>query len=419
MWVKILENVNMATGALFSNKLRSLLTMLGITIGVASVVLLMSVGQALEDFVLGEFSSFGSDLVFVFGRADNSAGDTLNAENDFEIFTPMNEEQLRALQDSLNVPDASVVAADLAVGDPIEYDGDEYDSQVVGVTPNYIEAYNFTIGIGESLNWDHQDTSARVAVIGTDVVEEVFDGQYPIGEAIRIGGVNFEVIGVWGEIDSFTNPTINDIVVLPLSTVQRRLIGEREPNGEYPVTSITVKARNSVVVQNVVDQVRTTLRDVNDLDADEADDFVVFSQNQFLDTLDTITSLLTVFLATIAGISLVVGGIGVMNIMLVTVTERTREIGVRKAMGAQRMDILTQFLVESVTMAVIGGAIGTVIAVILSIAATLSISGLSITVSVFSILLATLISTIVGVVFGVYPAIRASSMQPIDALRHE
>ncbi len=418
MLVKILENVNMATTALFSNKLRSLLTMLGITIGVASVVLLMSVGQALEDFVLSEFSSFGSDLVFVFGRADNAVGDTLNAE-DFEIFSSMNEEQLRELQNPSNVPDASVVAADIAVGDPVEYNGEAYEPQVVGITPNYVEAYNFTIGVGEPLTWDHQETSARVAVIGTDVVEEVFGGQYPVGEIIRIGDVNFEVIGVWGEIDSFTNPTVNDIVVLPLSTVQRRLIGEREPNGEYPVTSITVKARNSTVVDDVVEQVRLTLRDVNDLDADEQDDFVVFSQNQFLDTLDTITSLLTVFLATIAGISLLVGGIGVMNIMLVTVTERTREIGVRKAMGAQRLDILTQFLVESVTMAITGGAIGTVIAVGLSVIATLAISGLSITVSVFSILLATFISTLVGVVFGVYPAIRAAAMQPIDALRHE
>ncbi len=418
MLVKILENVNMATTALFSNKLRSLLTMLGITIGVASVVLLMSVGQALEDFVLSEFSSFGSDLVFVFGRADNAVGDTLNAE-DFEIFSSMNEEQLRELQNPSNVPDASVVAADIAVGDPVEYNGEAYEPQVVGITPNYVEAYNFTIGVGEPLTWDHQETSARVAVIGTDVVEEVFGGQYPVGEIIRIGDVNFEVIGVWGEIDSFTNPTVNDIVVLPLSTVQRRLIGEREPNGEYPVTSITVKARNSTVVDDVVEQVRLTLRDVNDLDADEQDDFVVFSQNQFLDTLDTITSLLTVFLATIAGISLLVGGIGVMNIMLVTVTERTREIGVRKAMGAQRLDILTQFLVESVTMAITGGAIGTVIAVGLSVIATLAISGLNITVSVFSILLATFISTLVGVVFGVYPAIRAAAMQPIDALRHE
>jgi putative ABC transport system permease protein len=418
MLVKILENVNMATTALFSNKLRSLLTMLGITIGVASVVLLMSVGQALEDFVLSEFSSFGSDLVFVFGRADNAVGDTLNAE-DFEIFSSMNEEQLRELQNPSNVPDASVVAADIAVGDPVEYNGEAYEPQVVGITPNYVEAYNFTIGVGEPLTWDHQETSARVAVIGTDVVEEVFGGQYPVGEIIRIGDVNFEVIGVWGEIDSFTNPTVNDIVVLPLSTVQRRLIGEREPNGEYPVTSITVKARNSTVVDDVVEQVRLTLRDVNDLDADEQDDFVVFSQNQFLDTLDTITSLLTVFLATIAGISLLVGGIGVMNIMLVTVTERTREIGVRKAMGAQRLDILTQFLVESVTMAITGGAIGTVIAIVLSVIATLAISGLSITVSVFSILLATFISTLVGVVFGVYPAIRAAAMQPIDALRHE
>jgi putative ABC transport system permease protein len=353
----------------------------------------------------------------VFGRMSNEVEQLGADEND--LFVPMTQNDLESLENPLNVPDASVVAAAIVFTEPIEYDNELYTPQVVGITPNYLEAYNFGIGIGEPLTWDHVESSARVAVIGLDVVEETFNGTYPIGELIRINGVNFEVIGVWDEIESAIDPEANNLVVLPISTVQQRLIGERTLDGSYPVTSISVKAADAEVVDAVVEQVRTTLRAERDLDFDETDTFVVFSQNELLDILGTTTTLLTAFLGTIAGISLLVGGIGIMNIMLVTVTERTREIGVRKAMGAQRADILTQFLIEAITLALIGGGIGTVIAVSLSLLATSLLEGLAVTVSYGSIILATGISIAIGVFFGVYPANRAAGLNPIDALRYE
>ncbi len=418
MLTKLAENVRIAFEALLDNKTRSMLTMLGITIGVASVILLMSIGQAVERFVLGEFSSFGSNLIIVFGKANNEVENQFSA-SDVEIFTPLTEDDLQAVQDPFNVPDASVVAPAVGVDAPMEYEGEEYSPQIAGITPEYLEAYDFGIGTGQPINQDHVDNAARVAVIGVDVVEEAFDNRMPIGETIRISRVNFQVIGVWEEIESAIDPNANDVVILPMTTVQRRLISERTVTGTYPVTSISIKARDATVVDAVVEQVRTAIRTERNLDIDEADDFVLFSQNQLLDTLDTVTSLLTIFLAVIAGISLLVGGIGIMNIMLVTVTERTREIGLRKAVGAQRIDILTQFLFESTTLALVGGAAGTVIAITLSVVATALVPNLDVEVQPTSILLATAISMMIGTFFGAYPANRAAQLDPIDALHYE
>ncbi|MEL6152267.1 MAG: ABC transporter permease, partial [Chloroflexota bacterium] len=398
--------------------MRSMLTMLGITIGVSSVILLMSVGQAVEKFILGEFSSFGSNLIIVFGKASNDVADQFTVD-EADMFTPLTEEDYANMRNPFNVPDAQVVAAAVAVTAPIEVDDEEYTPQIAGITESYIEAYNFTIGLGQQITDEHNESAARVAVIGQDVVRDAFDGAYPLGETIRIDGVNFEVIGVWDEIQSSLDPEINNIVILPMETVQRRLIRERTIDGGYPITAIYVKATGEGTVNDVVEQVRATMRDSHDLATDEKDDFVVFSQNQLLDTLGTITSLLTVFLAVIAGISLLVGGIGIMNIMLVTVTERTREIGIRKAIGAHKADILTQFLIESVTMSIVGGAIGTVIAISLSILASELVPNLDVQVRASSIVIAVVISAAIGTFFGAYPASRAASLHPIDALRYE
>jgi putative ABC transport system permease protein len=375
-----------------------------------------------EDFIIGEFSAFGTNLVSIFGKINNDLYETANLsdENSVELFVPMTDEDLRALQNASNVPDAAVVGASVVVTDPLEYRDEEYnDVQIVGVTTNYLEAFSFTVGLGEELTPEMEESAARVAIVGQDVVEDVFNGAIPLGETLRIGGVQFEVIGVWNQIDSALNPEINSVVVLPITTVQRRIIGTRTNDGGYPVTEIVVQARDADSVDDVVLQARETLREVRDLDDDEQDTFVVFSQNSLLDTLDTTTSLLTAFLGVIAGISLLVGGIGIMNIMLVTVTERTREIGVRKAMGAQRSDILTQFLIESVTLAVIGGAIGTTIATAMSVLTSALVPNLDVSVSVGSVILAAGISLAVGTFFGVYPANRAANLNPIDALRHE
>ena len=418
----IAENIRIALNALMANKTRSALTMLGITIGVASVILLTSVGAAVEDFIIGEFSSFGTNLLSVFGKISNDIYETagMSPDENIELFVPMTDEDFEALLNPMNTPDAAIIAADVVVNDPIEYKDEEYsDAMIVGVTANYTDAFDFTVSLGEKITEEHSESASRVAVIGPDVVEDIFDGAYPLGESIRIAGVRFEIIGVFDEIESALNPEINNIVVLPMTTVQRRIIGTQTVSGGYPITEIVLQAKDADSVDALVEQTRDTIRDVRGLDDDEQDTFVVFSQNSLLETLETTTRLLTLFLGVIAGISLLVGGIGIMNIMLVTVTERTREIGVRKAMGAQRSDILTQFLIESVTLALVGGTIGTLIAITLSMLTSALVPNLDVSVSFGSIALAAGISLAVGAFFGVYPANRAANLNPIDALRYE
>ncbi|MFZ4816646.1 MAG: ABC transporter permease [Phototrophicaceae bacterium] len=418
LW-KLLDNLRIAFTAIKNNRTRSFLTMLGITIGVSSVILLLSVGQAVERFVINEFSQFGSNIVVVVGKANNEVFDQFTT-SEMEMFVPLTDEDLAALRDPLNVPDAAVVAPALGVEERIFYNGEYYDEpQIAGIDPDYLEAYTFEIGIGEGLTWDHVNSAARVAIIGTEVAEEVFNNEYPIGKSLRIGDVTFEVIGVWQELKSALDPTVNNIVIVPISTVQRRLLADRTINGNYPVTSISVQARSPEVVEALVEEVRQTMRETRDLSSTDVDTFVVFSQNQLLDTLDTITSLMTVFLATIAGISLMVGGIGIMNIMLVTVTERTKEIGLRKAVGAQRGDIIIQFLTEAIALSLIGGALGTAFAMVTALLVGALVPDLNVEVQLSSVLIATVISISIGTFFGAYPAGRAASLNPIDALRYE
>ena len=260
----------------------------------------------------------------------------------------------------------------------------------------------------------------QVVVIGDDLVEEVFDGINPVGKAVRIGDVSFRVIGVLNRLSvDFGALARNNTVIIPVTTAQRRLSGARSISGDYPVTFFMVQARTEDVVDDVVDQLTAAMRDAHDIEDDEDADFRIIAQNTITDTLSDITGLLTVFLGAIAGISLIVGGIGIMNIMLVTVSERTREIGLRKAVGAREGDILLQFLVEAVTLSVIGGIFGTILAILFSVLVTQLVPDLDVTVKTGSILFATAVSISVGAFFGAFPAQRAAAMNPIDALRYE
>jgi putative ABC transport system permease protein len=263
------------------------------------------------------------------------------------------------------------------------------------------------------------ETGARVAVLGTDAADILFAGRYPIGETIRIGTVNFEVVGVLEDFASSLDQNDNEIIIIPLTAAWRRLGVDKTLSGENAISFLTVQAVNQDSVDSLVDELTDVLREEHELDYDDDNDFQVFALTDILDTLNTITGLLTIFLALIASISLLVGGIGIMNIMLVTVTERTREIGLRKAVGAQRPDIVTQFLTEAIVLAMVGGLIGTLIAVGFSALATAAIPDLTVVVQPSSILLATLITVGTGAFFGAYPANRAARFNPIDALRYE
>ncbi|MDZ4669260.1 MAG: ABC transporter permease [Phototrophicales bacterium] len=408
----IIENIRVALSALNANKLRSFLTMIGITIGVTSVIVLVSVGQALESFVIAGFENIGSNLVVVFAPLDSPNSKLITLD------------EVASLSDVFRVPDALYVMAQDNMNRQVVANGVEYLSRIEGVEVLYPTIFNRDVVGGRFFTQNEVDGIARVAILGQKMVDRFFPSIYPIGQTIRIGGVRFTVIGVLstegGEgLTTFLGGDADDIILVPLSTAQTRLSGERVLTGERPVDFVAIQARDSESVSASAEQIRQTLREERNISFRDEDNFQIVTQSAILDTLNQITTLLTLFLSLLAGISLVVGGIGIMNIMLVTVTERTREIGLRKATGAKNSDILLQFLTESMTLALIGGAIGIGIAFILAFLVTALVADLEVSIRFSTILLVVAISGGIGMFFGAYPANRASKLNPIEALRYE
>jgi putative ABC transport system permease protein len=424
MFAKLTDNIRVALDGLRNNKLRSGLTMLGMTIGVSAVILLVSVGQAVEAYIVNEFTSFGSNWVQINGTVSNTAEMTSMSDREVDMiqwFVPFSESDYKALSDPFRVPSAANLAAIVAVPLDVTYQGQKApdDVQVIGATPSYLDIFNIHAGVGRDINQYDEDTAARVAVLGIDAADKIFEGKYPIGEEIRIGQTHFTVVGVLEDFASSMDENDNQIILIPITTAWKRLGVDRTLDGQYAISAITAQAINQNSVDSLVEELTQVLREEHKLDYDDDDDFMVIALTDILDTLNAITALLTIFLALIAGISLVVGGIGIMNIMLVTVTERTREIGLRKAVGAQPPDIVTQFLTESIVLAMVGGFIGTLIAAGFSALTSALVPDFTVAVKPESILLATIITIATGAFFGAYPANRAARLNPIDALRHE
>jgi putative ABC transport system permease protein len=391
MFTALRENIRVALNGLRANKLRSFLTMVGITIGVSAVIVLVSLGQAVESFVRDQFLGLGTTL-----------------------------SDARALDDLARVPDSANVMPQLNLSRPLAGGGREALGRIRGVTEAFPEMRNREVLAGRFFDSTEVEGQGRVAVIGLTVVDRLFPESYPIGQTIRIGDVNFRVIGVMAEVGGTAfGGDENDLVFVPVTTAQTRLSGQRQLSGDRPLSSILVQAREADSVDLVAAQVRQTLREEHNISFRDEDDFQIFTQSDLLASLSQITGLLTIFLGIIAGISLLVGGIGIMNIMLVTVTERTREIGLRKAVGAQRRDILLQFLTEAVTLSMVGGGIGIALSLSGAFAISAVLPDLAVSVQPASVLLATAISVGIGVFFGSYPANRAAGLNPIDALRYE
>jgi putative ABC transport system permease protein len=405
----LLENTRIALLGLRSNKLRSALTMLGITIGVSAVISLVSIGQAVDAFVRGQFLGLGTNLVLVTSDEDDRG--TL-------IRPTLNE--ARALADLNRVPDALYVMPQLNLILPAAFEGRTANGRIRGVSADFPTIRSRELAAGRFFDTAEVDSLARVAVIGLTVVERLFPDTYPVGQNIRLGNVQFRVIGVMARAGGTGfGGDENDLIFVPISTAQTRLSGERVLTGERPITSVLLQARDSTRIEPLVEQVRQTMREERGISFRDEDTFGVFTQTDLLDSLGQITGLLTIFLAVIAGISLLVGGIGIMNIMLVTVTERTREIGLRKAVGAQKRDIVLQFLTEAIVLSMTGGTIGIAFALLGAAAVTASPLGLTVGIEPINVLLATAISVGIGVFFGIYPANRAAALNPIDALRYE
>jgi putative ABC transport system permease protein len=327
---------------------------------------------------------------------------------------------MEALGDPFYAPDVQRVAAEVQGGQQVSYAGKDVQATVAGVSVDYLQVRALEVALGEALSVDDEEDKARVAILGANVAEELFPAnELPLGESVRIGGTKYEVVGLLEEQGDGLSSREDDKVFIPLSTAQSRLYTDRTRNGELAVSTIYVQVVDEESVDDAIAQVEDVLRERHDIAYQADDDFSVTSQADMLDMANTITGILTLFLGSIAGISLLVGGIGIMNIMLVSVTERTREIGIRKAIGALKRDILVQFLIESLSICVLGGLVGIGLGIVAATLISGLMADLTAVVTVGSVAMSFGFAVAVGVIFGLYPAWRAASLRPIDALRYE
>jgi len=413
--MNLTESFLVALRALAANKLRSALTMLGIIIGVAAVITLMSVGQGVQRAITEQIQGIGSNLLFVVPGGTSRSG---GAPTRSGLTLTMGD--YRALADRFNVPDAVHVAPELDGVAQVVIGNRNVRTSISGVTPDYASVRNSKLEMGRFIAPGDLHAQSRVAVLGQLTYERLFpDGGYPIGQVVRIKRIPFKIVGVLAPRGGSGTSNEDDVILVPLTVAYSRLFNRRSSSGEPLVTLIYVQVASEDRLDDAAEDIIRVLRERHRITYNQDDDFTVISQKDLLSVFGQITGLLTLFLGSIAGISLLVGGIGIMNIMLVSVTERTREIGIRKAVGANRRDILLQFLIEAIVLSLIGGVIGIALGFAGSLLISQASDQLTTYVSPGSVLLAAGFSTLVGVFFGLYPAVRASRLNPIDALRYE
>jgi putative ABC transport system permease protein len=406
LWQSILE----ALESLAANKMRSGLTILGIVIGVAAVIAMLAVGTGAQDTITGSISGIGTNLLFVFRGGDDSIRNP----------KPLTLGDADAIADPFQAPSVEAVAPVLDGTATISYGGETSRATIDGVTPSYFSVRNYAVVEGEYITEEHILGRASVALVGPELADTLFGRHDGItGETIRIEGQPFRVLGVLESKGGGMMGSQDNVILVPFSTAQTRLLRR---STQDRVDVIFVQAVSADLVSQAAEEIADILR-ARHRTPIGADDFTVFSQEDFVQTAETITGVLTIFLGGIAGISLLVGGIGIMNIMLVSVTERTREIGLRKALGARKRDILIQFLTESSLLSLIGGLVGILvgwgIATLVEVIAANSGTPFATSIGLDAVLLATLFSAAVGLFFGIYPANRAASLEPVEALRYE
>ena len=410
------HNLIIAFEGLKANKLRSVLTMLGIIIGVGAVIVLMSIGTGTQATVTARITSLGTNLVFVRPGAAQQDG-VRQAQGSAASLTL---EDAEALADPTRVPAAELVAPEVQSFGQVVAGSINVNSRVLGVTETYSAARNYNVAEGEFILAQNVNAKSLVAVLGSNVANSLFPNTSALEQRIKINQIQFRVVGVLESKGGTGMGAQDDVVMVPITTAMTRLSRQRTTQGGQTVSTINVKVVSEKQVDAAKEQITAVLRERHRITVD--DDFTVTSQEDTLATLNQITGVFTAFLGSIAGISLLVGGIGIMNIMLVSVTERTREIGIRKAVGAKRGDILTQFLVEATVMSLLGGGIGLAIGIIISrLVSGFNLNGqaLQTVVSPEIVILAVSVSAAVGLFFGIYPASRAASLHPIEALRYE
>ena len=399
------ELISLALSNLKGNILRTLLTMLGIIIGIASVIIIMSMGQGATASIVDRISTLGANTVNVFPGARRRGPGSIS-----ETVTSLVPKDVEAMTELENVEAVSgVVSARTAVS----YQGSNMSASINGVEADYQLIQSLEVDLGSFFDKSQVKGMAKVAVIGIDVVSELFEeGDEPLGKAIRVDGKSFRVIGVLEQNDASGMSNPNEAIYIPLDTMMKTVIGQNY------LGSIAVLVTDSESVDGVVGEVENLLIDRHEIIDMDLKDFTIMNFQEMISTISNVTGILTTLLSAIAAISLLVGGIGIMNIMLVTVTERTKEIGLLKSIGAKNGHILNQFLLEAVVLTVTGGLIGVTIGVGISFVIAKIVS-IPFIVKISSIAIAVGVSSLVGVVFGYYPARNAAKLSPIDALRYE
>jgi putative ABC transport system permease protein len=404
------ENIRIALRALQSNKMRSVLTMLGIVIGVATVVALLAIGNGATSRITNEIQSGSNMLTVMAGRQRGPGG---GGSQQSHLYYSDYELLQRVLTEN-----ASTLMPTFQSSYELKYDKQSFSASVIGVMSGYEELRSLTVDQGRSISSGDEKSESLVVVLGSQTAKDLFGSLSPIDKEISINGAKFKVVGVLKSKGSGFG-SADDAVLIPLSTGYSKLFGsDAVKNNKTVVSSILVPVPNTDKMTTVSAQIEYVLRRSHNLKSSEESDFNIQNPTDMLATLSSVTQTLTIFLGAIAGISLLVGGIGIMNIMLVSVTERTKEIGLRKAVGATRNQILVQFLIETLTLSIFGGIIGILFGI--SIALTFTALGLiTAVISPGSIIMAFTFAMAIGIFFGLYPAYRAANLHPMVALRYE
>ena len=412
--MRLRHNFKSAFIGLQTHKSRSGLTILGIVIGITAIILVTSIGQGAKNLILNQVRGIGSRIVVIHpGREPKGPSDFTSILED-----SLKKRDLKTLQEKENVPDLQDITPVVLAPGKVQYQGETFEATTIGASEIIADILKVYPAQGTFFGKQDVRGRARVAVIGRRVKKELFGLSDALGKKIKIRGKNFRIIGILPPKGQMLMFNADEIVLIPYSTAQKYLMGTNYYN------VIIARARSEKAIPRMVQDIKVTLRQNHNISNPDKDDFYVVTQADAVQRVGIITNILTFLLVSIAAISLVVGGIGIMNIMLVSVTERTREIGLRKAIGATRQDIMTQFLFEAVILTALGGAIGIAIGASLSFAVSIALSkvfslGWSFSLPIWSIILGFGVSSAIGVIFGLYPARQASRKSPIEALRYE